>query len=111
MGPRLASIVRTGDADEDLQVIGAYGASQWGLDSAIEFVRGFDEAFALLMRHPDVGRRRDELGDGVRSWLHRSHVIYYLHVGEEVVIGRILHGSIEPASRFDLNDAVGHLGQ
>jgi len=92
-------------------VIGAHGASQWGLDSAIEFVRNFDEAFAIITRHPDLGRRRDELGDGVRSWLHRGHVIYYLHVGEEVVIGRILHGSTEPASRFDLKDAMAHLSR
>ncbi len=107
----MASIVRTRDADEDLRLIGAYGAREWGLDEAIAFVRTFDDPFALLTQHPDVGRRRDDLGEGVRSWLHRGHVIYYLHVGGEVVIGRILHGSAEPENRFDLGDARMKLGQ
>jgi len=105
----LVSIVRTDDADEDLRAIGSFGANEWGLDAAIEFVRSFQEAFDLLTRHPDAGRRREELGDGVRSWLHRGHVIYYLHVGEEVVVGRIFHGSAEPTNRFDFDGAKAKL--
>ena len=97
----MANIVRSHAADEDLLAIADYGSGKWGIEAALTFIDAFKNAFALLGRYPDIGRPRDELGSGVRSWLHRGYVIYYLHIGDDVVIGRILHGAADPAVRFD----------
>jgi plasmid stabilization system protein ParE len=71
----LAKILRTAAADEDLLLIAEYGAGRWGVDAAISFVRTFEDAFDLLEQHPDAGRSRGELGEGIRSWLHRGYVV------------------------------------
>ena len=97
----MANIVRSKAADEDLLAIAAYGSGKWGIEAALTFVNAFNDAFALLARYPDIGRPRDELGNGVRSWLHRGYIIYYVRIGDDVVIGRILHGAADPAVRFD----------
>ena len=94
----MTNIIRAPAADDDLLAIGLYGASEWGADRAQAFVGSFEEAFSLLSRHPDIGRERPDVGQGIQSWLHRSYVIYYRHCDEEVVIGRVLHGSAEPKS-------------
>ncbi len=97
----MARIVRSEAADEDLLAIAEYGTRTWGIESSILFGRSFNEAFALLAEHPDIGRIRAELGEGVRSWLHRGHVIYYAHRGDAVVIGRVLHGAADPPPLLD----------
>ncbi len=95
----LARLIRTAAADNDLISIAVYGAERWGSDAAFMFVNTFERAFLLLSQHPDIGRPRDEIDPGIRSWLHRGYVIYYAHASDEVTIGRILHGAADlPAS-------------
>ena len=87
--------------------MGAYGMSTWGIERAVEFISSFKQVFALLGRHPDMGRERDDLGVGVRSWLYRGYVIYYVHLNGNVVIGRILHGASDPGPHFDAKEVGG----
>ena len=92
--------MRTAAADRDLLAIADYGTEQWGIDAALDFIGGFATAFALLGEHPDIGRERTDLGEGIRSWLDRGYVIYYVHVGDEVMVGRVLHGAADPTARL-----------
>ncbi|MGH2587886.1 MAG: type II toxin-antitoxin system RelE/ParE family toxin [Dehalococcoidia bacterium] len=46
----------------------------------------------LLAATPQAGRRRDELGSGIRSFPVGSYVIFYRPIDGGVEIIRVLHG-------------------
>lgn len=46
-----------------------------------------------LIAHPDLGRPREEILNGVRSLLFRNHLIFYRITHAEIIVLRILHGS------------------
>lgn len=49
--------------------------------------------FPLLSRFPDLGRRRDELGNGLRSFSIHPYVVFYRKNNDQIEIIRILHQS------------------
>ena len=78
-------------ARADLAEIDEYGADQFVQDASDRYLRGFNEAFALLARHPFSGAARAELGDGIRCLVHRKHRIFYRLEQNGVTIVRIIH--------------------
>jgi plasmid stabilization system protein ParE len=46
-----------------------------------------------------MGRTRPEFGEGVRSFVAESYVIYYRHDGD-LVIARVLHGRRDQAAAW-----------
>jgi toxin ParE1/3/4 len=42
---------------------------------------------------PEIGRTRDELVPGVRSWVVGAYVIFYAVASDAVVMLRIIHGA------------------
>lgn len=49
--------------------------------------------FATLADFPHLGRSRDELGAGYRSFPVDRHVIYYRLVSDGIEISHVLHGA------------------
>ena len=49
------------------------------------------DRFELLVHQPRMGRNRPEFGEGVRSVVVESYVVYYRH-NAGVLIARVLHG-------------------
>jgi len=68
------------------------------------FVDLIDQKFQELARHPNMGRARDELAEGLRSFPVGRHVIFYRVVPEGVEIVRILHGSRDLNAIFSPDD-------
>jgi toxin ParE1/3/4 len=58
-------------------------------DHAIEAIV---DRFAVLARRPHVGRRRDDLRPGLRSFPAGNYVILYRIDGDDVIILRVIHG-------------------
>ena len=57
--------------------------------------------FPLIAKHPYIGRnRKDDLRDGVRSYVAGDYVIYYRTDGENVVILRVFHGRRNPEELY-----------
>lgn len=54
----------------------------------------FERAKELLI-HPDLGRPRPEVHQGVRSLLGRNHLIFYRVRSDVIEVLRILHGSMD----------------
>ena len=94
------------DADEDLQGIYAYSEEHWGEEQARKYVFGLYDVFDLIARTPGVGRWRPELGDGIRSFPHVSHVVFFMEWQEEIAIVRVLHKAREIEALFDSYDPV-----
>jgi len=64
------------------------------------FIDLIDQKFQVLAHQPGIGRRRDELADGLRSFPVGRYVIFYLTVSGGVQIVRILHGARDLESTF-----------
>ncbi|MGH2532966.1 MAG: type II toxin-antitoxin system RelE/ParE family toxin [Thermomicrobiales bacterium] len=59
-------------------------------------------AFARLAEFPGIGRRRDELGPGLRSHTVGEHVIFYRVDDKAVHIRRVLHGRRDVRALTDI---------
>lgn len=94
------------DAEEDLQDIFLYTAQSWGERQARDYLSELFDLFATLALNPEIGRAREELGDGIRSFPHRSHVVFFMEWRGETAISRVLHGSRDIDSAFVDYDPV-----
>ena len=52
-----------------------------------------DEEYRLLATQPMMGRARDELASGVRSFPFGRYVVFYAPLDDGIDIVRVLHGS------------------
>lgn len=62
-------------------------------ERADAIVAAIDAKFRTLSQHLAMGRRRDELAPGLRSFPAGRYVIFYLPLTDGVDIVRVLHGS------------------
>lgn len=90
----------TAEARSDLDEIWLYVAQSGSPGTADGVIDGITEAFLLIARMPEAGRRRDDLLPGVRSFPMRQHVIYYTRRESTVVVLRVLHGARDTARIF-----------
>ena len=81
-------------AEAELLEIWAYAfdqsRSEQRADKVIENIAG---AFASLAEFPQMGKSRDELGAGYRSFPLTRYVVYYRLVSDGIEISHVLHGS------------------
>jgi toxin ParE1/3/4 len=89
------------EAEAELDGIWLHMARESGsVDIATRVVEGVNERFWMLARYPHMGRRRDNLAPGVRSFAVGAYVILYRIVGEVVLILHVAHGSRDVAAFF-----------
>ncbi len=62
-------------------------------DQADAFIDLIDQKFQLLAQKSGLGRRREELAEGLRSFPVGRYVIFYLPIPGGVQIVRVLHGA------------------
>ena len=89
------------DADEDLQDIYVYTEDKWGAKQAGKYTFDLYDIFELIGNNPKMGRLRRELGQGIRSLPHSSHVVFFMEWKGEVAIVRVLHSSRDLEELFD----------
>lgn len=85
-------IVRRPQADADLFDIGAYIALN-DLNAAIRQTYRIEAACARLAELPRLGRARDELSAGLRSFTVGSYAVLYFPLEDGVELVRIVHGA------------------
>jgi toxin ParE1/3/4 len=89
------------EVEDELADIWHYVASQSGdLDAADRLIDSITERFLLLSTYPHLGRRRDDLRPGLRSFTVAGYVIIYRVEGEDVFILHIVHGRREFQNLF-----------
>jgi toxin ParE1/3/4 len=82
-------------AELEFEAIDAYSFEQFGDVIVDAYMRGFDELFDLLRRHPKAGAPAPELGNGICKLTHRQHRIFYTIEGDFVFIARIVQHMID----------------
>ena len=74
-------------------------------DQADAFIDLIDQKFQLLAQQSGLGRRREELAEGLRSFPVGRYVIFYLPISGGVQIVRVLHGGRDNEAAFTKPDA------
>ncbi|SRR6266404_4187398 len=79
-------------ARSDLVNVREYIASE-NKRAAARIIREIKASFKTLLEFPEMGRRRDELRQGLRSFPIKKYVVFYFVTEDRVKIVRVLHGS------------------
>jgi toxin ParE1/3/4 len=96
----MATVLRRPQAEADILEVWAFIAE----DSFIEadrWVDKLDEKFFLWATQPMMGRARDELLPGIRSFPFGRYVVFYQAIPDGIDIVRVLHGSRDIDSNFE----------
>ena len=80
-------------AEQDIGEIYDYGVYRFGSDQAIKYLLEIDLTFTQIVKNPELGKKRDEIKVGLRSFPKNSHVIFYRLIEDSIRIVRVLHGS------------------
>jgi toxin ParE1/3/4 len=80
-------------ADQDIEEIFDYTEINFGFDQAVEYLSKLEGVLHQLVENPEIGRTRNEIKVGLRSFPKSSHVIFYRILNNRIRIVRILHGS------------------
>ena len=90
-------------AKSDLDEIWSYLERKGGADLADRVILAFDEKFETLALMPGAGRARSDMGANLRSMPVGKYLIYYETPPKgRIVIARVLHGSRDQRSAFEL---------
>jgi len=102
MSHRLIRYELSLEADQDLSDIFDYTQTEFGQDQAIIYLRDLDDCFTTLLNHPESGRKRPEIREGLYSLASGSHVVFYRILADRLRIVRVLHGSRDLPRLFEL---------
>jgi toxin ParE1/3/4 len=91
MSARRLRIVYTDDAKAELRDIALYTERQWGKEQSATYLRLVRSAVRTLAASPHLGRARDEIQPGLRSYPVGSHVIYYWIDDGAVNVAHVFH--------------------
>lgn len=81
-------------ADNDLEDIFDYTLRRYGLNQAIKYLTELEVVFDKLSVNPYIGKSRDEVKSGLRSFPKQEHVIFYRQLDlASIYIVRVLHSS------------------
>ena len=69
-------------------------------DKADEVLLAIEQKCSMISDHPHLGRPRDELAPGLRSFPAGSHVLFYLPTESGIELVRILHGAQDLGRAF-----------
>lgn len=63
------------------------------IEQADRWVDLLDEKLGLIATQPLMGRSRDELAPGMRSFPFGRYVIFYIPIADEIDVVRVLHSA------------------
>lgn len=85
-------------AAADLQLIYDYTLDQWGEAQAERYLAALRDRFRWLITHPDIGKQRNDIGWGLRSFPEGKHLIFYRVAGKNIEVAAVPHQREDPAS-------------
>jgi toxin ParE1/3/4 len=86
-------------AEQDLEDIWVYLAQQDELLADKQIAQILDR-FPMLSQFPDMGRQRDDLLIGLKSFPIKPYIIFYTKIADGIEIVRVLHQSRDINSQF-----------
>ncbi|MCG8309832.1 MAG: type II toxin-antitoxin system RelE/ParE family toxin, partial [Cytophagales bacterium] len=93
MSGRITTYELSQEADRDLDEIFDYTEAEFGFDRAVAYITQFDVIFEKLLDNPKLGKGRDDIKPGLRSFPKAEHIVFYRILKDRLRIVRVLHGS------------------
>ncbi len=93
-------------AEADLKEIAATAISRWGTTQARAYLAELDKTLQLLALQPELGRQRDEIAPGARSFPCGKHILFYRFASsdgirpEGIEVARVLHQRMDVLHQF-----------
>jgi len=87
-------------ADKDLEDIFDYTLDEFGFDQAEKYLLEIEEIFQNLIVNPQIGKKRDEIKQGLYSFPKDNHIIFYRILDNHIRIVRVLHVSRDVPKYF-----------
>ncbi len=91
-----ASYHFTNNAQNDLIDILRHKRNKWGNQRAMRYLSGLRKTCQYLATAPKLGKLHKSINDGVYSFSHISHEIYYFIKGPQLIIFGIAHKNTIP---------------
>jgi toxin ParE1/3/4 len=83
-------------ARHDVEAIWEHTLNTWGEAQARRYVTQLHDVCEALAANPRIGRMRDEVIAGLRSFPSGKHLVFYLVVPDGIEVIRILHERMDP---------------
>ena len=96
----------TPDARTDLINIRRFTLTNWGADQSRKYLDKLRQTMQLLSATPSLGKSRPDIGAGVHSFPHGSHVIYYLVHANQLVVFGVLHKQMVPEKHLEQRSSI-----
>ena len=82
-------------AKKDLREISTYTKKTWGKKQEKVYREIIRTALRVIAKNPEIGLKREELTDGLRSFPVGHHIAYYVKRRDEIEVARILHPAMD----------------
>jgi len=79
----------------DLDAIADYSLDQWGPTQTEAYLSSIADRFQWLAENPSLGRSRDDVADGYRSFPEGKHVVFYIVMSDHIAIIGVPHASMD----------------
>ncbi len=90
-------------AGADLAEIARSTEAGWGVAQKRRYLGLFFAAFVRLRTNPELGPARDDLKVGYRAIVVGRHLVVYRIESAEILVLRVLHGSMDVRARRDVD--------
>ena len=85
----------TGKANRDFVKIGHYTEQAWGRAQRNKYLKSFVTRFGWIAKNPLLGKTRDDIKAGYRSYQEGKHVVFYIIDCDAVHIIGVLHEDMD----------------
>ncbi|MGA9478456.1 MAG: type II toxin-antitoxin system RelE/ParE family toxin [Desulfobacterales bacterium] len=82
-------------AKKDLLGISTYTKKTWGKEQEKAYRETIRVALRVIAKIPEIGQKRDELTEGLRSFPVGHHIAYYVERRDAIEVARILHPAMD----------------
>ena len=87
-------------ASRDIEGILDYAAAEGDFDAAEQLLNRINQKCDRLLNFPGMGRRRDELALGLRSFPIDRFLIFYIELENGIEVARVISGYQDIESLF-----------
>lgn len=88
-------------AAADLLEVIRYSKSNWGAERAQRYGEELDLALQQVALVPAMGRTREAIAPGLRSFPVAQHVAFYIQRKDKIIVLRILHPRMNVDEAFE----------